>query len=76
MIKLLADSACDLEAEEAKARGIALLPLYIRFGDDEFQAGVTLSHRDYFEKLIETADIPKTSPISESHVTEAHETHT
>ena len=37
MIKLLADSACDLEAEEAKARGIALLPLYIRFGDEEFQ---------------------------------------
>ena len=70
MIKLLADSACDLEAEEAKARGIALLPLYIRFGDEEFQDGVTLSHREFFEKLIETDDIPKTSQISEYRFTE------
>lgn len=73
MIKLLADSACDLEAEEAKARGIALLPLYIRFGDEEFQDGVTLSHRAFFEKLIETDDIPKTSQISEYRFTEAFE---
>ena len=73
MIKLLADSACDLEAEEAKARGIALMPLYIRFGDEEFQDGVTLSHREFFEKLIETDDIPKTSQISEYRFTEAFE---
>ena len=73
MIKLLADSACDLEAEEAKARGIALIPLYIRFGDEEFQDGVTLSHRAFFEKLVETDDIPKTSQISEYRFTEAFE---
>ena len=73
MIKLLADSACDLEAEEAKARGIALLPLYIRFGDEEFQDGVTLSHRAFFEKLVETDDIPKTSQISEYRFAEAFE---
>lgn len=71
MIKLLVDSACDLEAEEAKARGITLLPLYIRFGEEEYQDGVTLSHRAFFEKLIETDDIPKTSQINEFRFTEA-----
>lgn len=59
MIKLLADSACDLEAEEAKARGIALMPLYIRFGDEEFQDGVTLSHREFSKSSSKRTTFPR-----------------
>ena len=35
--------------------------------------GIALSHRAFFEKLIETDDIPKTSQISEYRFTEAFE---
>ncbi len=71
MVKLVVDSACDLEEAEAKERGITLLPLLIRFGDEEFEDGVTLSHRQFFEKLVETAELPKTSQINEYRFEEA-----
>ena len=71
MVKLLTDSGCDLEEPEAKERGITLLPLLIRFGDEEFEDGVTLSHRQFFEKLIETNELPKTSQINEFRFEEA-----
>lgn len=73
MVKLVVDSACDLEKAEADARGIALMPLLIRFGEDEYEDGVTLSHRDFFEKLIETSELPKTSQINEYRFEEAFE---
>ncbi|HIZ72845.1 MAG TPA: DegV family protein [Candidatus Gallimonas intestinavium] len=71
MIKLMADSACDLEQTEADALGIALMPLSIRFGREEYWDGVTLSHREFFEKLIETDEIPQTSQISDYRFEEA-----
>ena len=71
MIKLMADSACDLEQAEADALGIALMPLSIRFGSEEYWDGVTLSHREFFEKLIETDEIPQTSQISDYRFEEA-----
>lgn len=71
MIKLMADSACDLEQTEADALGIALMPLSIRFGSEEYWDGVTLSHREFFEKLIETDEIPQTSQISDYRFEEA-----
>ena len=71
MVKLVVDSACDLEKAEADARGITLMPLLIRFGEDEYEDGVTLSHREFFEKLIETSELPKTSQINEYRFEEA-----
>ena len=71
MIKLMADSVCDLEQTEADALGIALMPLSIRFGSEEYWDGVTLSHREFFEKLIETDEIPQTSQISDYRFEEA-----
>ena len=74
MVKLVVDSACDLEKAEADARGITLMPLLIRFGEDEYEDGVTLSHREFFEKLIETSELPKTSQINEYRFEEAFKT--
>lgn len=71
MIKILVDSACDLEQSDAQALGVSLLPLQIRFGEEEFLDGVTLSHRAFFEKLIETNTLPQTSQINEYRFEEA-----
>ena len=71
MIKILVDSACDLEQSDAEALGVSLLPLQIRFGEEEFLDGVTLSHRAFFEKLIETNTLPQTSQINEYRFEEA-----
>lgn len=65
MIKFIVDSASDIELREAEELGVTLIPLHIRFGDEEFEDGVTLSHREFFEKLVESAELPQTSQINE-----------
>lgn len=65
MIKILIDSASDIDAEEAKSKGIAMIPMEVRFGDDLYLDGVNLTHKEFFEKLIESVELPKTSQINE-----------
>lgn len=65
MIKILIDSASDIDAAEAKELGLEMLPLEVQFGDRTYLDGVDLSHKKFFEKLIESNEIPKTSQINE-----------
>lgn len=63
-IKLIIDSASDINQEEAKKLGIIMMPMPITFGDEEFEDGVNLLPKQFYEKLIESNDIPKTSQIT------------
>ena len=63
-IRIIADSASDISQELAKEWNITVLPLKVRFGEEEFLDGVTLSNREFYERLIETDEIPKTSQIT------------
>ena len=73
MIKIVVDSASDIDQQEADELGITLLPMQVRFGEEEFLDGVNLSHRTFFEKLIESAELPKTSQINEYRFEECFE---
>ena len=63
-IKLVVDSASDIDLEEAKALGIHMIPMSIQFGDQTYADGVDLSRREFFEKLIESSELPTTSQIN------------
>lgn len=63
-IQIIVDSACDLTQEEAKELDIRILPLKTYFGEEEYLDGVTLDHKGFFQKLIETDIFPTTSQIS------------
>lgn len=63
-IKILTDSACDMTQEEAKKIHVEVLPLKILFGTEEYLDGISLSHEQFFEKLIETDELPHTSQLS------------
>ncbi len=65
MIKIVVDSASDIDINEAQTMGVALMPLQVRFGNDEFLDGVNLTNRQFFEKLIESDELPQTSQINE-----------
>lgn len=58
-IKFITDSASDMCAED----GVTVLPMTVTFGNDEYKDGVTLSHRGFYEKLIESDELPRTSQI-------------
>ncbi len=64
MIKILIDSASDIDELEAKEKGIYMLPMEVSFGEDIYYDGVNLSHSEFFNKLIESDDLPKTSQIN------------
>jgi len=63
-VMIIADSASEVSQETAKEWGIKIIPLKIRFGEEEFLDGVTLSNKRFYEKLIESDELPKTSQIS------------
>ncbi len=58
-IKIVVDSTADLKKEIAER--LVTVPLTVRFGDEEFIDGITLSRREFYEKLIETDQMPVTS---------------
>lgn len=62
-VRIIIDSACDLTKEQADKLQTTFLPLKTIFGEEEFLDGITLSHRQFFEKLIESDCMPTTSQI-------------
>lgn len=58
-VRIITDSTADL-TPEVRAR-IPAVPLTIHFGDDEYIDGVTISHRKFYEMLIESDVLPTTS---------------
>ncbi|MBR4418401.1 MAG: DegV family protein [Clostridia bacterium] len=73
MIKILVDSASDITEEEARQKGIHMIPLEVRFGEDVYLDGVNLLPQEFLNKLIESNELPKTSQINEFRWTEQFE---
>ena len=63
-VKILIDSASDINAEEAKEFGVELVPIEVRFGEEQYLDGVTMLPAQFYDKLIESAELPKTSQIN------------
>ncbi len=62
-VRILTDSGSDISQATAEEWGIRVLPMTIRFGEEEYLDGVNLSPNEFYEKLIETDELPKTSQI-------------
>lgn len=63
-IKLIIDSASDIPAEKAKELGIVHIPMSVSFGDKNYLDGVELKPKKFYEMLIESDVLPKTSQVS------------
>jgi len=60
-VKLIIDAGCDLNSEQAQALGVTLIPMTVRFGNEEFLSGVDLSHEDFYNKMTIASELPTTS---------------
>jgi DegV family protein with EDD domain len=60
-IRIVTDSACDLSDAELAEWGIGLVPLSIRFGDDEFVDRTELTPDEFYRRLAESEHLPETS---------------
>lgn len=60
-VKVVTDSLADLPKDLAKKMGIEVVPLYVLFGQEEFKDGVTLMPDEFYARLEEGTDFPKTA---------------
>ena len=63
-VKIIIDSASDISEKEAEELGVIMMPMEIRIGDEDYLDGVNLLPKQFYEKLIESDDLPKTSQIN------------
>ena len=67
--RIIVDSTADLLPEQRSR--VHTVPLTVRFGDEEFIDGVTIDHKSFYEKLIESDVLPTTSQATpDSFMTE------
>ena len=67
-IHIITDSAADIAPSSLFAAGrtrenLTVLPMTVTFGETEYQDGVTLTHKQFYEMLIESDTLPVTSQI-------------
>jgi len=60
-VRIVTDSSCDLTDEEVAAHDIAVVPLSIRFGDDEYEDRTELSVEAFYDKLAAAEALPETA---------------
>ncbi len=58
-VKIIVDSTTDLN-EDIRDR-FTVVPLTICFGEKEYLDGITITHREFYEKLVESDVLPTTS---------------
>jgi DegV family protein with EDD domain len=63
-VRIVTDSACDLPQDLCDQYGIDVVPLHIRFGEQEFVDRVELSTDDFWRKLSTASVLPETAAPS------------
>ena len=70
-VRIIVDSTADI-VPELKAQ-MKVVPLTIIFGAEEYTDGVTITNREFYEKLIEGDELPTTSQASPAVFAEVFE---
>ena len=69
--RIVVDSTADILPEYLDQ--IHTVPLTVSFGDEEYIDGVTIDHRTFYQKLIETDAMPSTSQASPAAFAEQYD---
>lgn len=69
--RIITDSTADM-IPQVRER-VHVVPLSVHFGDEEYIDGVTIDHKQFYEKLVETDVLPTTSQAAPIAFEEAYE---
>jgi DegV family protein with EDD domain len=72
-VRIITDSACDLPHDQIEAHGIIVVPLTIRFGDEEFTDGLDLSSEEFWKRCRASKQLPETAAPSPGAFQAAYE---
>lgn len=73
MIRIVTDSSSDIPSRLVSDLDIAVVPLTIRFGDEEFVDGVELSTEQFWDRLAARQSLPETAAPSAGSFVETYE---
>ncbi len=73
MIKIVTDSTAYIDEEFRKENDITVVPLKVRFGDKTYVEGIDITPDEFYEKLISSKELPKTSQPSIQDFISAYE---
>src|SRR4051794_37434433 len=60
-VRIVTDSSCDLGPAEAEEFGVEIIPLSIRFGEEEFTDRRDLSVDEFYERMARSPQLPETA---------------
>ena len=60
-VAIVTDSTSDLDAADARARGIDVVPLFVNFGDARFRDEIDLTRDEFYRKLASLKLLPTTA---------------
>ena len=64
MVKILTDSSCDLSPARCEELGVEMLPITVNFGEESFRANIDITNDEFYAKLSQARELPKTAQIS------------
>ena len=70
MVKIIADSTCDLSKDLLEKYDISILPLHIMLGETEYLDGVNITPKEIYDWSDAHGATPKTSAPSRDAATE------
>ena len=74
-VRIVTDSSCDLRGDEVANLNIEVVPLSIRFGDDEYTDREQLSVDRFYELLASSDTLPETAAPSPGRFAESFQRH-
>ncbi len=63
MVRIITDSASDIDMKTAGELGIICVPLTVSFGKEQFKENVELSKTEFYKRLISDASFPQTAQV-------------
>ena len=63
-VRIIIDSSADFEPEIADELGITVIPMKTIFGEEEFAEGIDITREQFYEKLVESDEFPRTSQVT------------
>ncbi len=64
MVKIVTDAEANLAPELMDEYDITTMPLWLHFGDEAYQEGVNITREQFYERLTQGKEFPKTSQAS------------
>ena len=72
-VYIVTDSTADLTEEEVKQFEISIVPMNISIDDENYIDGVTITKEEFKEKMIASAELPKTAQPSIGRFVEVYD---